>query len=204
MGTPTCPARLPASSWCSSSILRACRVLVSLVDTAWAVNMGASVLRSSLLGLTLLRIGWSIKCYQCSSTEDRLAKPDGVWPKDPYSQDRFEDNCGVYYPFQPDRNIPVECNSDESHTPGTFCVKIVKQGPRGFIWDGRWRQVIRRCASVSDTGVTGVCNWGVMENGVYWEECYCSQDGCNAATNIRLSSLTILPSVLLVLFMKIR
>ena len=29
--------------------------------------------------------------------------------------------------------MPVECNSDESHTPGTFCVKIVKQGPRGFI-----------------------------------------------------------------------
>ena len=67
-----------------------------------------------------------------------------VWPsiaitsdvsayQDPYSQDRFEDNCGVYWPFQEQRNIPVECNSDESHTPGTFCVKIVKQGPRGFI-----------------------------------------------------------------------
>ena len=102
--------------------------------------------------------------------------------------------------------MPVECNSDESHTPGTFCVKIVKQGPRGFICeskkssavlketlnsrailelffsgDGRWRQVIRRCAAVSDTGVTGVCNWGVLENGVYWEECYCSADGCNRA-----------------------
>jgi hypothetical protein len=23
--------------------------------------------------------------------------------------------------------------SDESHSPGTFCVKVVKQGPRGFI-----------------------------------------------------------------------
>ena len=57
----------------------------------------------------------------------------------------------------------------------------MKQGPRGFIWDGRWRQVFRRCASVSDTGVTGVCNWGVLENGVYWEECYCSQDSCNTA-----------------------
>ena len=42
--------------------------------------------------------------------------------------------------------------------------------------------VIRRCASVSDTGVTGVCNWGVLENGVYWEECYCSSDGCNGAS----------------------
>jgi hypothetical protein len=39
----------------------------------------------------------------------------------------------VYWPFLPDRNVPIECNSDESHTPGTFCVKITKQGPRGFI-----------------------------------------------------------------------
>ena len=31
---------------------------------------------------------------------------------------RFDDSCGVYYPFQKDRNVPVECNSDESHTPG--------------------------------------------------------------------------------------
>lgn len=46
---------------------------------------------------------------------------------------RYDDNCGVYWPFLPERNVPVECNSDESHTPGTFCVKIVKQGPRGFI-----------------------------------------------------------------------
>ena len=64
-----------------------------------------------------------------------------VGHQDQYSQDRFEDNCGVYWPFERERNTPVECNSDESHTPGTFCVKIVKQGPRGFIWDGRWRQV---------------------------------------------------------------
>lgn len=48
--------------------------------------------------------------------------------------------------------------------------------------DGRWRQVIRRCASVADTGVTGVCNWGVYENGVYWEECYCAHEACNSAT----------------------
>lgn len=52
----------------------------------------------------------------------------------------------------------------------------------------RWRQVIRRCASVSDTGVTGVCNWGVYENGVYWEECYCSNDACNSSN--RVHSLT--------------
>lgn len=48
--------------------------------------------------------------------------------------------------------------------------------------DGRWRQVIRRCASVADTGVTGVCNWGVYENGVYWEECYCAHEACNSAS----------------------
>jgi len=56
-----------------------------------------------------------------------------------------------------------------------------------FFWisgDGRWRNVIRRCGSVSDTGVTGVCNWGVEWNGVYWEECYCSEDNCNSSTNI--------------------
>jgi len=112
---------------------------------------------------------------------------------------RFEDQCGVYWPFLEDRNIPVECNSDESHTPGTFCVKIVQQGPRGFIWDGRWRMVIRRCASVSDTGVTGVCNWGVKENGVYWEECYCSHDACNGQDGINVSLAVVLGGLLLAL-----
>ena len=33
-------------------------------------------------------LGSCIKCYQCSSTEDRRGTPDGVWSKDPYSQDR--------------------------------------------------------------------------------------------------------------------
>ena len=51
----------------------------------------------------------------------------------PVFQNRYEDNCGVYWPFEPERNVPVECNSDESHTPGTFCVKVTRQGPRGFI-----------------------------------------------------------------------
>merc|ERR1712037_731912 len=137
----------------------------------------------------------AIRCYQCASTEDQQ-KPTGIWSKDRFSQDRFEDRCGVYWPFQEERNTAVECNSDESHTPGTFCVKIVKQGPRGFIWDGRWRQVFRRCASVSDTGVTGVCNWGVLENGVYWEECYCSQDSCNTASYLSLSNCCLLSAVL--------
>ena len=61
--------------------------------------------------------GVCIKCYQCASTEDQQ-KPTGIWSKDKFSQDRFEDKCGVYWPFQEERNIPVECNSDESHTPG--------------------------------------------------------------------------------------
>ena len=73
----------------------------------------------------------------------------------------------------------------------------------GFIWDGRWRQVIRRCASVADTGVTGVCNWGVYENGVYWEECYCAEDACNDS-NIQQTSIKLLSgTVLLVIFAKI-
>ena len=57
-----------------------------------------------------------------------------------------------------------------------------------LLGDGRWRQVIRRCASVSDTGVTGVCNWGVYENGVYWQECYCASDGCNSGTTNRYTN----------------
>lgn len=62
-----------------------------------------------------------------------------------------------------------------------------------FPGDGRWRQVIRRCASVSETGVTGVCNWGVYENGVYWEECYCAEDGCNhAAKSVTMSGVSLL------------
>jgi hypothetical protein len=64
--------------------------------------------------------------------------------------------------------------------------------------DGRWRQVIRRCASVADTGVTGVCNWGVYENGVYWEECYCAEDACNSS-NIVEHSLKLLLSTLLLM-----
>uniref|UniRef100_A0A336LVK1 CSON005785 protein n=1 Tax=Culicoides sonorensis TaxID=179676 RepID=A0A336LVK1_CULSO len=108
----------------------------------------------------------AIRCYQCSSATDMK----GV------------DSCGAYKAFNRTQHIAIECNSDESHMPGSFCMKVVNQSPRGFIWDGRWRQVIRRCASVADTGVTGVCNWGVYENGVYWEECYCAEDSCNKGT----------------------
>ena len=84
--------------------------------------------------------------------------------------------------------------------------------------------MIRRCASVSDTGVTGVCNWGVQvssfknkmaaifflvkytflplfpvlqENGVYWEECYCSHDSCNSAMREQAAFLIPLITTLL-------
>lgn len=70
----------------------------------------------------------------------------------------------------------------------TWCLFVL-------LGDGRWRQVIRRCASVADTGVTGVCNWGVYENGVYWEECYCSSDSCNAADSL-VKPAVVLPLVL--------
>ncbi|XP_035917496.1 uncharacterized protein LOC118514607 [Anopheles stephensi] len=118
----------------------------------------------------------AIRCYQCSSQTD----PKGI------------DNCGAYKAFNKTQNIAIECNSDESHMPGSFCMKVVHQSPRGFIWDGRWRQVIRQCASVSETGVTGVCNWGVYENGVYWEECYCVEDECNSAPKTRATSIALL------------
>ncbi|GLV34666.1 crooked [Carabus blaptoides fortunei] len=86
-----------------------------------------------------LSTGEAIRCFQCSSNTD----PKG------------EDNCGAYNKFDKNQNIAVECNSEESNMPGSFCMKVVQQSPKGFIWDGRWRQVIRRCASVADTGVTG-------------------------------------------------
>jgi len=105
-----------------------------------------------------------IQCYQCG----------------PSTKEGAADDCGAYESFDTTAHLPVECNSDESHVPGSFCMKSTQQGPLGFIWDGRWRQVIRRCASVVESGVTGVCNWGVRWNGIYWQECYCSEDGCNS------------------------
>ncbi|XP_063696329.1 uncharacterized protein LOC134827554 [Culicoides brevitarsis] len=122
----------------------------------------------------------AIRCYQCSSATDMK----GV------------DSCGAYKAFNRSQHIAIECNSDESHMPGSFCMKVVNQSPRGFIWDGRWRQVIRRCASVAETGVTGVCNWGVYENGVYWEECYCAEDQCNKASSMIVTPLMFLSVVI--------
>lgn len=44
---------------------------------------------------------------------------------------------------------------------------------------------------MADTGVTGVCNWGVYENGVYWEECYCAEDSCNGAADWKPSTILL-------------
>ncbi|XP_045522529.1 uncharacterized protein LOC123713080 [Pieris brassicae] len=123
-----------------------------------------------------------VRCYQCAS-----------------SQNLKEDTCGAYKKFDTDSHIAVECNSDESHMPGSFCMKRTHQGPKGFIWDGRWRQVIRRCASVAETGVTGVCNWGVYDNGVYWEDCYCSSDECNGTSGITSSLLPVISLIICIL-----
>ncbi|GAB0093427.1 uncharacterized protein DMENIID0001_085680 [Sergentomyia squamirostris] len=144
------------------------------------------ILGSLLVVILTVTYCSGIRCYQCSSQTDRK----GV------------DSCGAYKWFNRTQHIAIECNSDESHMPGSFCMKIVQQGPRGFIWDGRWRQVIRRCASVADTGVTGVCNWGVYENGVYWEECYCSEDACNHSSRFSISK-AILPAAVGLLFLRI-
>lgn len=111
----------------------------------------------------------SIKCYQCSTSDD----PKG------------EDNCGAYQGYDKTKNTPVECLGEEAHALGTFCYKKIQQSPRGFIWDGRWRSVERRCAQISERGVNWGCDWGYHENGVYWEECYCAEDNCNGAYSVK-------------------
>ncbi|PSN48633.1 hypothetical protein C0J52_12708 [Blattella germanica] len=60
----------------------------------------------------------AIRCYQCSSGQDI----------------KGEDDCGAYQGFDESRHIAIECNSEESYTPGTFCMKITQQGPKGFIY----------------------------------------------------------------------
>ncbi|KAK4873986.1 hypothetical protein RN001_013346 [Aquatica leii] len=135
-----------------------------------------------LIIISLSTIGEAIRCFQCSSGQDS----------------KGEDNCGAYTKFDKSAHIAVDCNSEESHMPGSFCMKVTQQGPIGFIWDGRWRQVIRRCASVAENGVTGVCNWGVYENGVFWEECYCIEDECNAASHLNLNIGLVATTLLIV------
>ncbi|XP_023226643.1 uncharacterized protein LOC111627324 isoform X2 [Centruroides sculpturatus] len=133
--------------------------------------------------------GRSIKCYQCSSDQDRNGG---------------DDVCGAYSTFDLERNQPVECLGEDAVTTGVFCFKSIQQSPRGFIKDGRWRTVVRRCASSSPRGVNWGCDWGYKENGVYWEECYCTKDGCNGAESRTVSLgvvLTLLSaSILAALF----
>lgn len=62
-------------------------------------------------------IGNSIRCYQCASSQD----------------EKGHDTCGAYKKFDKTQHIAVECNSEESHMPGSFCMKVTQQGPRGFI-----------------------------------------------------------------------
>lgn len=62
-------------------------------------------------------LGAPIRCYQCSSAEDR----------------KGEDNCGAYKKFDKTSNIAIDCNSEESHMPGSFCMKVTQQSPKGFI-----------------------------------------------------------------------
>lgn len=61
--------------------------------------------------------GECIRCYQCASSSDI----------------KGQDNCGAYKKFDTTKNLAVECNSDESHMPGSFCMKVTQQGPIGFI-----------------------------------------------------------------------
>jgi len=124
-----------------------------------------------------------IRCYQCATSEDAEG----------------EDNCGAYSGFDETKHVAVECNSEEANTPGTFCARIVTQGPIGFIWDGRWRQVIRRCAAVTKQGINNACNWKVQRNGEYIEECYCSHDSCNSASTAAVSVLLLMSAPLLTL-----
>ncbi|GFQ86175.1 uncharacterized protein TNCT_177951 [Trichonephila clavata] len=124
--------------------------------------------------------GEAIRCYQCSS--DQEAKED--------------DNCGAYDSFNTQKNTLIECLGEEAVTPGTFCYKSIQQSPRGFIWDGRWRTVVRRCAQISERGINWGCDWGYKENGVYWEECYCAEDGCNDGQILRTSVIWILILIL--------
>ncbi|KAG6439116.1 hypothetical protein O3G_MSEX000498 [Manduca sexta] len=60
---------------------------------------------------------YSVRCYQCASSQDS----------------KGDDTCGAYKKFDKESNIAVECGSDESHTPGAFCMKLTQQGPKGFI-----------------------------------------------------------------------
>lgn len=95
--------------------------------------------------MLLTHLASAIRCYQCSTATD-LKGPNA----------KRVDTCGAYTKFNRSQHIALgiyvlvkdsvfinllitfnfiilECNSDESHMPGSFCMKVVNQSPRGFI-----------------------------------------------------------------------
>lgn len=123
-------------------------------------SMGVSIKSQFVVG--------AVRCYQCSSDAD----PKG------------EDNCGAYRTFDKTHHIAIECNSEESHMPGSFCMKLTQQSPKGFIcmcWSWSyffllmWRcrgwaveaghqEVCFSCWYRSDRGLQlgGVWKWGLL------------------------------------------
>ncbi|XP_055343268.1 uncharacterized protein LOC129591596 [Paramacrobiotus metropolitanus] len=117
----------------------------------------------------------AISCYQCAT--DQL----------PYDADR----CGASRKFQPEEHALVDCGSEDAVSPGAMCLKYTQLSPRAFIWDKRWKSVIRRCAQISAHGHIQGCEWGFDSRGTYWEQCYCTRDGCNAAAAPACSRLNL-------------
>ncbi|KAJ8959154.1 hypothetical protein NQ318_022415 [Aromia moschata] len=87
-----------------------------------------------------------------------------------------KDNCGAYVKFDKQSNIAVESATARKRL---YLGRSVAAGHQTLL-------------SVADTGVTGVCNWGVYDNGIYWEECYCSEDECNGANFKHISAFVLL------------
>ncbi|KAI1285750.1 hypothetical protein HDE_11543 [Halotydeus destructor] len=114
-----------------------------------------------------------------------------TWPGGGRRRETRRDECGAYEAFDVRRQTPVDCGAEEAVSAGTFCLKSIEQGPRGFVWDGRWRTVTRRCAQVSDRGISWGCDFGYHENGVYWEHCYCAQDACNLSTRVSATAAAV-------------
>ncbi len=78
-------------------------------------------------------------------------------------------DCAIQLTAYSNRKYKCDLFAVRTYTVNCLSVSTVSL----LVGDGRWRQVIRRCASVSDTGVTGVCNWGVQVSS--WKK----NDGCN-------------------------
>ncbi|OWA50716.1 hypothetical protein BV898_15225 [Hypsibius exemplaris] len=97
--------------------------------------------------------GESIFCYQCGTDQDRTSA----------------DRCGTEGPFREGEHSLVDCSRDEATSPGLMCLKYTQLSPRAFIWDKRWKSIIRRCASSSHGQLQG-CDWGYDSRGTYWEQ----------------------------------